>query len=134
MIGVSILAFHCIFIHTTISDETAKTRFTSLRDSYVKKKREMLKKSKSGRGTDPSAELSPVKSYKCGNYILQNARNTRNVQNNNCPLLRCGGKLQKQINASSINERYTSYIYLIGFIDFAYNLGLLGSNQASVLC
>ena len=24
-----------------------------------------------------------------GNYILQNAQNTQNVQNNNCPLLRC---------------------------------------------
>ena len=69
MIGVSTLAFRCIFIHTTISDETAKTRFTSLRDSYVKKKREMLKKSKSGRGTDPSAELSPVKSYKWYKYL-----------------------------------------------------------------
>ena len=48
-----------------------------------------------------------------------------------------GGKLQKQINASSMRD--TLHIYLIGFIDFAYNLvwsgsGLLGSNQASVLC
>ena len=56
-----------------------------------------------------------------GNYILQNARNARNVQNNNCPLLRCGGKTP-ETNKCFINERYTSYIYLIGFIDFAYNL------------
>ena len=72
-----------------------------------------------------------------GNYILQNAQNARNMQNNNCPLLRCGGKTP-ETNKCFINERYTSYNYLIGFIDFAYNLvwsglGLLGSNQASVL-
>ena len=63
MIDVSTLAFWCIFIYTTISDETAKTRFTSLRDAYVKNK------SKSGRGTDPSAELSPVKSCKWYKYL-----------------------------------------------------------------
>ena len=57
----------------------------------------------------------------CGNYILQNEQNARNVQNNNCPLLRCRGKTP-ETNKCFINERYTSYIYLIGFIDFAYNL------------
>ena len=45
-----------------------------------------------------------------GNYILQNAQNTRNVQNNNCPLLRCGGKTP-ETNKCIINERYTSLFY-----------------------
>ena len=66
---MSTLVFGVYLSIRTNSDETAKTRFTSLRDSYVKKKREMLKKSKSGRGTDPSAELSPVKSYKWYKYL-----------------------------------------------------------------
>ena len=47
-----------------------------------------------------------------GNYILQNAQNARNVQNNIVPSWDAGEKLQKQINASSMRDTLHIFISL----------------------